>query len=226
MKLYELSYACRLYRGQFDGAYDRMRKALGPNPDLASQARQDSLMRFLNDWRCRIPEKNFSTLQIRLQQWAILWIPQLPDASRNILSLNDSERALIGDSYEGLLHLGSGLNFQDTAAAKTSHALRPHALPIWDSAIRIWFIRKRGLSTGTAGQIYSDFLQHVAGEISELEVDAARLGLSLTDISQLVPGSSGSLVKLVDEYYWVTITDGHALPTRDDLEQWLRWMIQ
>jgi len=125
-------------------------------------------MRFLNDWRCRIPQKNFLTLQKRLQQWAALWIPQLPDASRDIRSLNDSERAQIGNSYEALLHLGAGLNFQNTAAAKTLQLLRPHTLPIWDAAIKGWFISKRGLSTRTAGQAYSDFLHHVAEEISEL----------------------------------------------------------
>ena len=59
-----------------------------------------------------------------------------------------------------------------------------------------------------------------------MDVDVARLGHSLSEVSKLVHGSGGSLVKLVDEYYWVTITDGHALPTRDDLEQWLRWIIQ
>ena len=118
MKLYELAYACRLYRGQFDRAYDQMTKVLGRNPDLASQAQQDSLMRFLNDWRCRIPQKNFPILKERLQRWATLWVPQLPDTGRDIRSLNESERARIGTSYEALLNLGAGLNFQDTAGRK------------------------------------------------------------------------------------------------------------
>lgn len=61
-------------------------------------------MQFLNDWRCRIPEKNFSILKERLQQWATLWIPQLPDASRAIRSLNESERAQIGASYQPCTH--------------------------------------------------------------------------------------------------------------------------
>jgi hypothetical protein len=224
MKLYELAYACRIYRGQFDLAYDRMCKALGPDPDLASEAQRDSLMRFLNDWRCRIPEKNFPALKDSLQQWAALWVPRLPDANRDIRSLDDSERARIGSSYEELLRLGAGRHFQDTAAAKTLHAIRPHTLPIWDAAIKGWFTNTTRLSTRTAGQTYSDFLRHVAREISELEVDAARLGHSSSEPSQLVHGAGGSMVKLVDESYWVTITDGHQLPTRDELEQWLGWI--
>jgi hypothetical protein len=132
MKLFELAYSCRLYRGQFDDAYDRMRKALGIAPDLSSPEQQYSLMRFLNDWRCRIPEKNFPTLKERLQQWATLWISQLPEPTMDIRSLTEDECTQIGKSYEALLNLGAGLNFQDTAAAKTLHALRPKALAIYD----------------------------------------------------------------------------------------------
>jgi len=224
MKLYELAYACRLYRevAQFDPAYHDMREALGPNPDLASQAQRDSLMQFLNKWLCRIPETNFPELKQHLQRWAALWVPQLPDASRDIRSLNDSERVHIGKAYEELLKLGAGLHFQDTAAAKTLHALRSHTLPMWDAKIKDWFSTS-GPSKGTAGQTYSAFLCHVAEQISELEVDVTRLGYSLNDVSQLVSSSGVSLVKLVDEYYWITITYGHRVPTSDELDQWLRW---
>jgi hypothetical protein len=223
MKLYELAYACRLYQGPFDDAYRSMRNALGENPDLASPAQQNCLLRFLNDWRCRIPEKNFPALKDRLQQWATRWIPELPDASKDIRCLNDSERAQIGNGYQELLKLGLGLHFQDTAAAKTLHALRPNTLPMWDAEIKNWFSSQRSPSRGSAGQIYSDFLLHVAQEISALEVDVKRLAYSLGDVPQLVQCPDFSVVKLVDQYNWITITSGHEVPRRDQLEQWLRW---
>ncbi len=49
MKLYELAYACRLYREvtQFDLSYADVCKALGASPDLSSQTQQDALLRFL-----------------------------------------------------------------------------------------------------------------------------------------------------------------------------------
>ena len=129
-----------------------------------------------------------------------------------------------------MLKLGAGLSFQDTAAAKTLHALRPDTLPIWDAKIREWFsrdpkikewFRKRG-----AGQTYSDFVRYVAHEeIAELEVDVTRLGCSLGGVPQLVHRGAGvSLVKLVDEYYWTTITLGYAVPTREGIDEWLTWM--
>jgi len=225
MKLYELAYACRLYRevAQFDSAYSEMRKALGQNADLGAEVQQGALMRFLNDWRCRIPEKNFPALKERLQQWAFLWIPKLPDGGKDLRSLNDHERAQVGDSYEKLLMLGVGLHFQDTAAAKTLHALRPHALPMWDNEIKDRF-SAGGLSNRSPGQIYSDFLCHVAREISDLEEDVRRLKYSLSDVPQLVRRSGASLVKLADEYYWITITSRHMVPTRDEFQQWLQWI--
>ena len=33
-----------------------------------------------------------------------------------------------------------------------------------------------------------------------------------------------SLVKIVDEYYWTTITLGHKVPDLNQLEEWLRWL--
>jgi hypothetical protein len=173
--------------------------------------------------RCRIPEKNFRALKERLQQWAIQWIAQLPDASADIRSLSETERTRIGNAYEGLLRLGAGLHFQDTAAAKTLHALRPGSLPMWDVEIKNRFIRECGVYKRTAGQIYSNFGLHVAQKIAELEADVKRLGYSLSDVPRLVQCPDFSLVKLVDKYHWIAITSAHQAPRRDELEQWLHW---
>ncbi len=224
MRLFELAYACRLYQGAgFDDAYCTMRKALGQNPDLASPEQRDALMRFLNDWRCRIPEKNFPRLKESVQSWASVWIRKLPTVERDIRSLTPAERAQIGDSYEELLKLGAGLHFQDTATAKTLHALRPHTLPIWESEIKAKLSPEHSPAKRASGQIYSEFLCKVAREISGLEQDVGRLNHSLRDVPQLVQRQCSSVVKLVDEYYWSTITQGHEIPTRDELQKWLAW---
>jgi hypothetical protein len=226
MKLYELAYGCRLYRefAQFDLAYQEMRAALGHNPNLASQAEQDALMRFLNDLRCRIPERNFPTLKERLQQWARVWMSQLPEMNRDIRSLSEGERTGVGGSYEELLRLGAGLHFQDTAAAKTLHALRTRVLPMWDNEIKDWFAASARFSDQPPGHVYSNFLLHVGNQISDLEQDVQRLERQLIDVPQLVQRPGACLVKLVDEYYWITITSSHLVPTQDELERWLRWI--
>lgn len=228
MKLYELAYTCRLYReiassdSGFDTAYAKMREKLGPNPDLSSQEQRDALMTFLNEWLCRIPEANFPSLKAGLQTWAARWITRLPAAGRDIRSLATQERRQIGDAYAALLALGQGLHFQNTAAAKTLHALRPDALPIWDNKIKNQFGREQP-ANAEPGWLYSAFLGEVADEISELEHDVKRLNRSPGDVLHLVSRECGSLVKLVDEYNYITITLGHAIPASDELEKWLSW---
>ena len=77
------------------------------------------------------------------------------------------------------------------------------------------------------GKTYSDFVRHVAvEELSELEKDVERLGYSLNEVPQLVHSAAVdvSLVKLVDEYYFVTKTLGYNVPTREQADKWLSWM--
>jgi hypothetical protein len=105
----------------------------------------------LNGWGCRIPVNSFPELNNCLREWATRWVVQLPDNNRDIRSLNDNERATVGDAFEAMQKFGTGLHFQNTAAAKTLHAIRRNALPMWDAAIKDRFISKCGLSSQTAG---------------------------------------------------------------------------
>ena len=181
MKLYELAYGCRIYRdiAGYDDTYNEMRNELGPAPNLVSHEQRDALMKFLNRWGCRIPKKNFPSLKDRLKEWAVYWIQKLSGSGEDIRCLTDAQRAQVGDSYSALLTLGSGLHFQNTAAAKTLHAVRPDPLPIWDNTIQDWFSQKAS-AKGVSGQVYSEFLRQVAEEISELEQDVKRLNRSLS----------------------------------------------
>lgn len=225
MTLYELAYACRLYSGVagFDEAYVDMRRELGDEPDLASPVQRQALMKFLNDWRCRISERNFDSLKSLLQGWAAVWIPQLPAPDRDIRELTPPERHTVGGAYQALLRLGAGLRFSHTAAAKTLHALRPQVLPIWDSEIKHAFSVDPRPTPVSSEQLYPAFIEHVAGQLSELERDAQRFHLSLRDVPRTIERDQNSLVKLVDEHAWVTITLGHQIPNRGRLELWLRW---
>jgi hypothetical protein len=221
MKLYELAYACRLYQGQFDDAYRKMRVDLGDNPKLDSPEKRKDILDFLDKWGCRIPKENFPGLEERVEKWVKDGgIDQLPDASKDILSLSPTELEQIAKSFGTLLsHLGG-----DTRVAKTLHALRYRALPAWDARIKEECVIKRQLSgRTTAGKTYSEFLARVKREIEDLQRDAKQLGYSLIQVPQLVNRVERSydisLVKLVDEYFWMTITSGHKVPDRNQLKR-------
>ena len=52
---------------------------------------------------------------------------------------------------------------------------------------------------------------------------AARFGIKAGDIPSAVGRPESSIPKLIDEYYWVTITKGCAPATAKDLERWFGW---
>jgi hypothetical protein len=226
MKLYALAYACKLYKEEggenkkFDEAYKNMLQNLGKERNLSSIEQIDALLKFLNRWLCRIPEDNFPSLREGLQNWARNWVSRIPPANdQDICSLKPEERAQIGSSYESLLQFGDKLRFQDTAAAKTLHALRPNILPIWDREVKAKFAKRH--ERQTRAQLYREFIGEVASEISELREDVERLGLSLSKVPQLLKHDGYSLVKLVDEYEYMTITRKCKIPSRAHLESWI-----
>jgi len=164
-------------------------------------------MEFLNEWRCRITLSNFEELESRPQRWAAVWVRQLPAPTSDIRLLTQPQRETVGEAYQELLRLGTRLRFSHTAAAKTLHALRPRVLPIWDSAVKGAFSALPRPAPLLPGQLYPAFIEHVAEQLSRLEQDARRLKLSLTEAHRKIARPQEySLVKLADEYAWVTIT--------------------
>jgi hypothetical protein len=87
-----------------------------------------------------------------------------------------------------------------------------------------WFKRRQDGPNRDSGQLYSDFIDSIVTELQDLKADAARLGFSVDDVPSLVENAEDSLVKVVDEFYWITITVGHKIPTKDVIERWLEWM--
>lgn len=145
MKLYELAYACRLYQGEDDYVYRDMRKDLGDDPNMGSP---QCVLQFLNRWGCRISKQRFGALEGHLERWADRWIRRLPHTSKDILSLEPNVIEQVGESFDELLTP----HFGNTCAAKTLHALRYRALPVWDAYIRQGWLDKGGLSGRTAGE--------------------------------------------------------------------------
>ena len=92
---------------------------------------------------------------------------------------------------------------------------------MWDNRIKTQLSRGQP-ANAEPGRLYAEFIRQVAEEISQLKRDVERLKRS-QDVFQLVERKSGSLVKLVDEYNYVTITLGHAIPSSAELEKWLVW---
>ena len=109
------------------------------------------------------------------------------------------------------------VSFGPTGAAKTMHALRPKSLPPWDDAIRQHF------EWDGSQNSYVSFLRRVKREIQELVSDANRCGVAEAAIPGQIGRPASTLPKIVDEYFWVTITRNVKIPTPTEIQHWSRW---
>ena len=59
--------------------------------------------------------------------------------------------------------------------------------------------------------------------LSDLQGVAAQAGVGVSELPALIERGDSTPPRLIDEYYWVTITRGFIPPTRDELANWLAW---
>ena len=231
MRLYEAAIACRAYTafgGEFDDSFHQFVAKTGGALHLESSDCGLALMKWLNEWGCRQFAKEYHDDAVgRIQRWAQRYLRDLPPEAASILELTDSDIHRAAGAFDVLKKLQASqkgtrrgavsVGVGATGGAKIMYALRPHALPPWDDAIR-----DRFHCDGSADS-YASFIRTVMHEIEELLADAATHGVSRSQLPAIIGRSESTLPKIVDEYFWVTVTRRFAVPQVSDLQNWARW---
>lgn len=228
MKLAELSFACYVYSHMtdYDESYTRFLNDTRPQLDLNQRQHRMALLKWLNDWGCRqfsIAHHELAAKEI--WQWFRASDPQMFSADLTLLSLSDTDLAVIERAFAGLVGRTASLRrtknrsescvaIGPTGASKILFALRPLALIPWDDPIR-----KRFNYDGS-GRSYVEYLRRVKNNLRELEQDCKSKGFKLADLPSLLGRPSPSLVKLVDEYFWVTVSRSCSFPSEKDILLW------
>lgn len=230
---YDLLFASHVY-GPMSGAdasYNNFMVATHHKPDLGKDEHCYELLKWLNRWGCRQFAKDYHTAaSATIKDW---WKDtQLPPPNRELLDLLSRDFDNIRTAYKSLAELqasqrksDSGLNtvveIGPTGAAKILFAIRPKALMPWDS-----FIRSKLGFDGSA-QSYVEFLKEVQTRLNELGGICQRNGIELAqllhEIAKVANRPIPSLVKLMDEYLWVTITKECQVPRVENLALWATW---
>ena len=185
-------------------------------------------MKWLNDWGCRQFAKEHHQVAFeRLRVWARQHADDLPGYTTSILSLTEAKIQATVRAYDALKELEASqkrtphgthsVRVGATGAAKILYALRPNTVPPWDDAIR------ERLKCDGSAESYSRFLRMVMVEIQELLADAARYGVSPEQLPSAIGRSASTLPKIVDEYFWVTITRNFNIPKPLELQVWASW---
>ncbi len=230
MRLYELDYACRIYAGLtgFDNGYLAFLRETDGELDFKNPVHVKSLLVWLNSWGCRqFAIAYHDQAAASLRTWAQRWEPSLPDPSTTLSTLSNEDLEAVGEAYADLSGCFASERTRNSGrykvqvgpagAAKILFAARPQAVPPWDEPIRA----RLGFDGGARS--FCEYLRRVREEISQLRIEAARLGVRPEDIPQEVGRPRSTIPKLIDEYNWVTITNDMRPPTPDEVVKWHVW---
>ena len=231
--LFGLAYSSRLYTALTDTAWEDLQERIkAPIPDLSDEQHGLAVMDFLNKWRCRISTDAKSRIEAcaSLREWSRQWSGKLPSPKTPLANLSSDEIAAVADAFDSLSERTAGFasrqgrtivkSFGPTGTAKVLFVFRPDAFPPWDDPIR------EALGFDGSGSEYCRFLLHVQKEIDLLVKDASRHDVSAEGISAAVGRTGVPLAKLIDEYYWMTLTQGCSIPTKEDLMHWLQLLSE
>lgn len=229
MKISELAVATYLYEC-FTGEDEGYRKFLNATQrrfDLAKPASRDALINWLNNWGCRqFALEHHALASQELLKWHKQFGRKLPPLHAKLWKLTDSQLDRCAEPFNSLASKrasvrrtkrgSSNVKIGPTGAAKILFAIRPDIFPPWDDPIR-----KKAGYRGSDG--YARFLKETKQLVLDLKGQCERSNIAIENLPKILNRPLSSVPKLIDEYYWVTITKGCRLPPLERLRNWARW---
>ena len=193
--------------------------------DLVIQEHRDALMNWLNAWGCRHLSKDQHQVASKsILDWcqsncATLFSDEMP-----LWQLEDQEIETAANAYGSLkdktgawrVHGGSKMEVHigPTAASKILFAIRPKALMPWDEAMRISF------DCDGSPESYFEYLIEIRGLTLHIGDLCRNKGFQIDDLPQRLGRSNSTVLALINEYIWVTVTRKVELPSAGTLTQW------
>jgi hypothetical protein len=232
MKLGELAFGCYIYgrMSDYDSSYRRFVNATRPELDLRSNQHLLALLKWLNEWGCRQFAKEYHELAAQeIEDWYEKINHELFRTDKTLLSLTDEDFMLVEQAYAGLVGKTASYrkssNGRDvrvevgpTGATKILFALRPNALIPWDDPIR------DKLHLDGLAHSYRAYLGVAKDHLAELTRDCKANGFELTDLPVMLGRAESSVAKLMDEFFWVTISRKCPAPNEAELKSWVSWL--
>lgn len=232
MKLAEIAFATYIYSHMTN--YDQSYQHLLDNTDqldLNLDTHRKFLLEWLNAWGCRQFKTNFHDLASKeILEWHQSNHSQLFSPDKQLLLLSNSELGLVEKVYDNLVCRiisqrkkkksidNENVTIGPTGAAKILYALRPLALIPWDVPMR------RKFELDGSARSYIKYLEIIRTHIRELERECVKYGFELSDLPNRLGRGKSSIVKLVDEYFWITITNKCPIPTKTEISLWESWL--
>jgi len=183
----------------------------------------------LRQWGCRQFAIRHSDLASdEIGAWYELNAVHLPPEGRPLWELTSHDLQSIGRAY-GNLYMRpasrrrtrngreSSISVGATGAAKILFALRPEAMIPWDEPIR----SELGLTAAPGS--YVSYLRNAQDLLEGLQRSYGPKGFELSELPRIVGSPNSTAAKIIDEYYWVTISRRCLAPPLDKLQRWISW---
>jgi hypothetical protein len=231
MKLSDLAFTSYIFErmGDYNSSYKLFIDFSRPEINLNLDLHLSALLKWLNEWGCRQFVKEYHELAANnIKEWYSEFNRHLISIETTIGTLTDEEIQLVEHAYASLARMTAGyrklpgksesrIEVGPTGAAKILFAIRPNALIPWDDAMR-----KHFHLDGSSG-CYGKYLGKVRKYVREISCECKRNGFELSELPSRLGRKDSSITKLMDEYFWVTITRGCAVPSSEELKSWLDW---
>jgi len=216
VKLSHLKTACYLYTQftEYNSSYVDLFQAY-PHLDLSEERQVKSLLQWLRSWGCRQFNIDDECMSVRsIMDWYRQHKSELPSREECLEDYDLAKnRALISSLFSELSNgeagtkkhkKGSSIDVRigPVGAAKTLFALRPNLFSPWDTPIY------RHFSLKGDGDGYVSYLTRIQGELKEIKGALKEASIPTSYLFDNPKNVHRSFPKLVDEYYWVTITKG------------------
>jgi hypothetical protein len=228
MRLAELAFACYIYARMtdYDSSYYRFQRETNPQLDLNNNQHRIALIKWLNGWGCRQFALAYHDLASEeIHSWYQLLGARFLSPDKSLLDLASSDLALVEQAYTELVVRTASIRERPrggqtkvtigpTGTAKILFALRPNVLVPWDEPICGHF------QLGGSAYAYIEYLHIVRENLEELDQACEELGYQLSDLPELLNRHKSSLTKLIDEYFWVTISRKCPTPASAELLKW------
>ncbi|MDI6802412.1 MAG: hypothetical protein QME58_01025 [Bacteroidota bacterium] len=232
MNLSELAFTCFCYgrRTDNDRAYLQfLEQTNGMIDILNNQEHRLTLLKWLNKWGCRqFAIVYHNTAQNELLEWYNQISNQLFPYDKNIWELTEDDYPIIHELFESLMnrlasiqHRGNNeitKRFGAIGAAKILFAIRPKCFAPWDNPI----IKKLGYRKSSDS--YVKYIRHIKNELISLQASCIENGFTLADLPEKFQRPNSSVPKLIDEYFWMTITQKWSLPDNGTFRNWANWI--
>lgn len=179
--------------------------------NLNSKEDQERILKFLNDWGCRqFKRENHKEAAESLKNWFSKFEFDLPNQSLTLIEHSEKKLYSYKTLFNDLMnsYASTKINGKKSiinrvgpvGAAKTLFALRKHSFPPWDNPI----INKLKLSKDGKG--YCHYLSIVQEQLISLKEECKIKAIDIKDLPTMLGRPYVSLVKLIDEFFWISIT--------------------